>query len=85
MQFKPLLLAAVLAVTLPLATQQAASYKKLAATNDVSRDAWQDKEQTRLQLQAQLQEAHNQREALTAEVSRQALDQIAEARRIASA
>lgn len=73
------------AEALPLATQQAASYKKLAATNDVSRDAWQDKEQTRLQLQAQLQEAHNQREALTAEVSRQALDQIAEARRIASA
>ncbi|MGB3880183.1 MAG: HlyD family type I secretion periplasmic adaptor subunit [Diaphorobacter nitroreducens] len=73
------------AEALPLVTQQAASYKKLAATNDVSRDAWQDKEQARLQLQAQWQEAHNQREALTAEVSRQALDQIAEARRIASA
>lgn len=73
------------AEALPLATQQAASYKTLAATNDVSLDAWQDKEQRRLQLQAQLQDAHNQREALTAEVSRQALDQIAEAQRIASA
>ena len=70
---------------LPLATQQTASYLALAATNDVSRDAWQEKEQARLRLQAQWQEARNQREALTAEVTRQALDQIAEARRIATA
>jgi hemolysin D len=70
---------------LPLAEQQAASYKRLSATNDVSRDAWQEKERVRLQLQAQLQEARNQRDALAAEVTRQALDQIAEARRIATA
>ncbi|MFT3779385.1 MAG: HlyD family type I secretion periplasmic adaptor subunit [Ottowia sp.] len=73
------------AQALPLAARQAASYKELAATNDVSRDAWQDKEQARLHLQAQLQEARNQRDTLAAEVSRQALDQIAEARRIATA
>ena len=73
------------AKTLPLVTQQAASYKELVASNDVSRDAWQDKEQAKLHLQAQLQEARNQRDALTAEVSRQALDQIAEARRLATA
>lgn len=70
---------------LPLASRQAASYQQLAATHDVSRDAWQDKEQARLQLQAQLLEARNQRDALTAEVTRQALDQIAEARRVATA
>ncbi|MFT3815606.1 MAG: HlyD family type I secretion periplasmic adaptor subunit [Acidovorax sp.] len=69
---------------LPLAVEQAASYKALAATNDVSRDAWMDKERTRLHLQAQLQEARNQRDALATEISRTALDQIAEARRIAS-
>ncbi|MFV0679001.1 HlyD family type I secretion periplasmic adaptor subunit [Ottowia sp.] len=71
--------------SLPLATQQAGSYKQLAATQDVSRDAWQEKEQARLQLQAQLHEARNQRATLAAEVKRQALDQIAEARRIAAA
>jgi hemolysin D len=69
--------------TLPLAVQQAASYKRLSVTDDVSRDAWMDKERARLQLQAQLQEARNQRDALDAEVSRTALDQIAEARRSA--
>jgi hemolysin D len=70
------------AEALPLATRQAANYKQLAATRDVSRDAWQDKEQARLQLQAQLNDARNQRAALAAEVTRQALDQIADARRI---
>lgn len=69
---------------LPLATRQAESYKALAATQDVSRDAWQEKEQARLQLQAQLQEARNQQAALLAETRKNALDQIAEARRIAA-
>ena len=73
------------AQALPLAASQADSYRQLAASNDVSHDAWQDKEQTRLRLQAQLDEARNQRDALAAEVSRQALDQIAEARRIVTA
>lgn len=72
------------ATALSLAAAQAASYQALAATSDVSHDAWLDKERTRLQLQAQLQEAHNQRDALAADISRTALDQIAEARRIAS-
>lgn len=70
------------AAALPLAAEQAASYKVLTATNDVSRDAWMDKERTRLQLQAQRQEALNQRDTLAAEISRTALDQIADARRI---
>lgn len=70
---------------LPLATQQAQSYKALAATQDVSRDAWQEKELTRLQLQARLQEARNQQATLLAETRKAALDQIAEARRVAAA
>lgn len=73
------------AAALPLAAEQARRYEALAATSDVSRDAWLDRERTRLQLQAQLQEAHNQRDALAAELSRTALDQIADARRIAAA
>jgi hemolysin D len=71
-------------MALPLATEQAANYKALAETRDVSRDAWMEKERARLQLQAQLQEARNQRDSLDAEISRAALDQAAEARRIAS-
>lgn len=73
------------ASALPLATEQARRYEALAATSDVSRDAWLDRERARLQLQAQLQEARNQRDALAAELSRSALDQIADARRIAAA
>jgi len=70
--------------TLPLATEQAASYKTLMQTSDVSRDAWLDKERARLQLEAQLAEARNQRAALDADISRAALDQMAEARRLAA-
>jgi hemolysin D len=69
---------------LPLASEQAAHYKTLAETSDVSRDAWLDKERTRLQLEAQWQEARNQRDALDAEISRTALDQMAESRRLAA-
>lgn len=70
---------------LPLANKQAARYRALAASNDVSRDAWQDKERARIELQAQLQQALNQRNALTAETRKLALDQMDEARRIAQA
>ena len=73
------------ATALPLATEQAASYQTLMQTHDVSRDAWLDKERARLQLQAQLQEARNQRDALDTDISRTALDQIADARRQAAA
>lgn len=69
---------------LPLAEQQAASYQQLVATKDVSLVAWQDKEQSRLQLRAQLIEARNQLAALTAEAKKAAVDQLAEARRVAA-
>lgn len=70
---------------LPLAEQQAASYQQLVVTKDVSLVAWQDKEQARLQIQAQLTEARNQLAALTAESKKAAVDQLAEARRVAAA
>lgn len=70
---------------LPLATRQAASYKQLAAAGDASRDAWQEKEQARMHLQAQLQEARNQLASLKAETTKTALDHMAEARRVAAA
>jgi len=68
---------------LPLATQQAESYKALTSTNDVSHDAWLEKEQARLQLEGQLQEARNQQASLRTETTKDALDQIADARKIA--
>lgn len=70
---------------LPLAEQQAASYRQLSATKDVSLVAWQEKEQARLQLQAQLAEARNQLATLNAESKKAAVDQLAEARRVAAA
>ncbi|WP_085315366.1 HlyD family type I secretion periplasmic adaptor subunit [Derxia lacustris] len=66
---------------LPLAEQQAESYRQLLATHDVALVAWQDKEQARLQLQAQLAEARNQLATLVAETRKTAADQLAEARR----
>lgn len=69
------------AAALPLAEEQAARYAALVETHDVARDAWLEKERLRLQLAAQWREARNQREALTAEISRTALDQMTEARR----
>lgn len=71
--------------TLPLLTQQAASYRTLAATNDVPRNAYLDKEQARQQLAGQLQIARSQRASLQAETLRMAHDEIAQARRGVSA
>lgn len=70
---------------LPLAEQQAASYQQLLATKDVALTAWQEKEQARIQTQAQLTEARNQLATLVAESRKLAVDQLAEARRLAGA
>lgn len=71
--------------TLPLATQQEKAYRELSANNDVSKDAWLEKQRNRMQLQAQLAEAKNQQASLLAETRKTALDQMAEARRVAAA
>jgi hemolysin D len=64
---------------LPLATQRAQDYKALAQTHDVSEHAWMEKEQARLDLEGQLNDAIKQRDALTAETRKTAQDALDEA------
>jgi hemolysin D len=64
---------------LPLATQRAQDYKALAQTHDVSQHAWMEKEQARLDLEGQLNDAIKQRDALTAETRKTAQDALDEA------
>jgi len=71
--------------SLPLISQQAASYQALTATNDVPYNAYLEKEQARVQLVGQLQVARSQRDSLVAETRRVAHDEIAQARRGVSA
>lgn len=69
------------AAALPLATERAKDYAVLAAADDVSRHAYLEKEQARIDLQSQLTEARNQRDALTAETRKTAQDTLADAER----
>jgi hemolysin D len=60
---------------LPLARQLAEDYQSLLADNTVSRHAWQEKEQARIDLQGQLADARNQRSALIAQTLKEAHDE----------
>ncbi|WP_075259267.1 HlyD family type I secretion periplasmic adaptor subunit [Herbaspirillum camelliae] len=60
---------------LPLASQLAQDYQSLLTENAVSRHAWQEKEQARIQLKGQLADARNQRSALIAQTLREAHDE----------
>ncbi|MCI1003251.1 HlyD family type I secretion periplasmic adaptor subunit [Herbaspirillum sp. C7C8] len=60
---------------LPLARQLAEDYQSLLADNTVSRHAWQEKEQARIELQGQLADARNQRSALIAQTLKEAHDE----------
>lgn len=62
------------AQALPLATQQASDYGELARSNDVSKHAYLEKEQARIELEGKLMDAKNQRSALIAEARRVAYD-----------
>lgn len=73
------------AEALPLATQRAADYKTLLGDHDVSRHAWLEKEQARVDLAGQLADARNQRSALIAETRRSTYDQLTEGSKIAAA
>ncbi|MDP3332493.1 MAG: HlyD family type I secretion periplasmic adaptor subunit [Methylococcaceae bacterium] len=68
---------------LPLATQQALDYQELAANHDVAPHAYLEKEQARIDLIGQLDNAKNQRIALIAETSKAAFDTLHEAIKIA--
>lgn len=70
---------------LPLAEQRAADYAQLLQTRDVSRHAWMEKEQARLELQGQLADLRNQRAVLGAELRKAAQESRSEAQRQADA
>lgn len=67
---------------LPLATQRAKDYEELAKTHDVSVHAYLEKEQARVDLLGQLNDAKTQLAALTAETRKTAQDELYQATRI---
>jgi len=64
---------------LPLATQRAADYKILAADHDVSQHAWQEKEQARIDLAGQLNNARTERAALITQTKKEAMTPLPKA------
>lgn len=70
---------------LPLVTQRARDYAELAQTRDVSRHAWTEKEQARLELEGQIADLQHQKTSLTAELRKSAQDTRSEASRQAAA
>lgn len=73
------------AEALPLAIQRAHDYKVLLLDHDVSRHAWMEKEQARVELAGQLADTKNQRRALIEEIRRTAYEQMTEGRKLAAA
>lgn len=67
---------------LPLATRRANDYAQLAKDHDVSEHAYMEKEQARLELVGQLEDAKTQLVALTAETRKAAQDDLYAATRI---
>lgn len=67
---------------LPLAARRASDYAALAKTGDVSAHAASEKEQARVDLEGQLDQARHQLSALKAETRRLAQDALSEANRI---
>lgn len=67
---------------LPLATQRAKDYEALAKDHDVSIHAYLEKEQARIDLLGQLDDAKNQLTTLTAETRKAAQDDLYQATRI---
>ncbi|MBV8471530.1 MAG: HlyD family type I secretion periplasmic adaptor subunit [Burkholderiaceae bacterium] len=60
--------------SLPLVTQRASDYKILSRQQDVTEHAWQEKEQARIDLQAQLDDARDRKTALLTETRKSAED-----------
>lgn len=63
---------------LPLATKRADDYRQLLRDHDVSEHAWIEKEQARIDLKGQLDDARNQRAALVAQTRKEAHDALDE-------
>jgi hemolysin D len=70
---------------LPLATQRAGDFKALLEERAVSRHAWLEKEQARIDLAGQLQDARNQRSALIAQTHKEAHDSLIEGQKLIAA
>jgi hemolysin D len=69
--------------TLPLAVQTERDYKSLVESHDVAVHAYLEKEQARIELEGQLEDARNQRRTLITETRKTALDAVAEASKLA--
>jgi hemolysin D len=69
---------------LPFATQRANDYRALSSVHDVPEHAWLEKEQARVDLQGQLDDAKNQRAALIAQTRKEARDALTESSRVAA-
>jgi hemolysin D len=67
---------------LPLAQQRADSLEGLAKSRDVPPSTWSEKLQEAIDLEGELVQARNARASLIAQTRRQALDSMAEARRV---
>jgi hemolysin D len=70
---------------LPLALQRERDFVELAGRHDVAAHALLEKRQARIEIEAQLRDANNQRVALVAETTRLAYDTLAESARLAGA
>nr|WP_216667350.1 HlyD family type I secretion periplasmic adaptor subunit [Herbaspirillum rubrisubalbicans] len=70
------------AQALPLVQQKAKDYADLLQTKDVAEHAWIEKEQQRIDLQGQLDDARNQRSALTSEIRKGAQDALSESLKV---
>jgi hemolysin D len=69
---------------LPIATKLAHDYKTLSDSHDVSYHAYLEKEQARIQLVGQLDDAKNQRATLVADTKYQAYETLTQGEKLAS-
>ena len=67
---------------LPLAEQRANDYKHLKENGDVSIHAWLEKEQARVDLSGQLNDARNQRASLISQMRKEAWDAMTDGRKL---
>lgn len=71
--------------TLPLVRQRAEDFKALLPERIVSRHAWQEKEQARIDLEGKLADVRNQRAVLIAQTRKEAHDALVDGNKIIAA
>jgi hemolysin D len=70
--------------TLPVVLERERIYGDLLRTRDVSRDAWLEREQDRIDLEGRLSDAQDARAALVAQTEREAYDALTDATKTAA-